>query len=195
MGRQRPHTRRSKRGRKFRAGRGFSKTKVRRAMAWDIPKHASIQHMSPEKYLRETWLTPEENPQYFERYWDYETKKMEPLSKLSGYIKDPNVKVNPPFIEDPFITPTGKVIVAHEGRHRAQAAKEAGLEKIPVIVPLPIEKREKLAEKFIEKVFPESHESYKQEWRERFKKGSPHMHMDKKSGKIYSQLLEEEGLR
>jgi len=47
-----------------------------------------------------------------------------------------------------------------------------------------------IAEEFISKRFPkEAHESYKEEWRERFRKGRPEMHMDSQSKKVYKQIL------
>jgi hypothetical protein len=194
-----PHFRTSKRGRKFRAGRGTLKRKIRRnyGMAWDIPGAEAegkiIEYMSPEDYLKQTGLpfgTYGQRSESLGRYFDTEAERSLPIQELSKRIKDPKTKVRIPYVGDPK---SGNA--EHEGRHRAYAAELAGEEKIPVAVSVPIRKREDVAEKFIQQVFPRSHASYKDEWRERFAKGHPEFYMDTDIRNKYNDLLKEEGLR
>ena len=152
-------------------------------MVWSIQPGQYIEHMPPREFIKKAGLTEEEIPQYLDKYYDSKKEKMLPIKELSKHIISPTTKVYIPWIEDPSAEHTG-----HEGRHRAFAAELAGEKLIPVAIPLPKEKREKLAEEFINKAFPDSHSSYKEEWRERFRKGHPEHSMDIKTTNIFGEL-------
>lgn len=151
-------------------------------MAWDIEKAKkeghTIKMLSPREYLSKT--TEADHPTM---YYDIETEKHEPISKLAEHIVSPEKKVTIPYV--------GDIPEEHEGRHRAIAAEVAGQKKIPVAVTLPKEDRDILAEAFIKEAFPESHITYQNEWRQRFKKGFPEASMDSKTLEKYKKVRKE----
>lgn len=167
------------------------KTRKNYGMAWNIQPGQFIEHMPPEEFITKTgFYTREKYPEYLQTYSDFKTGKSEPISKLSKKIITKTPKVRIPWIDDP-----SPLMVGHEGRHRAFAAELAGEKTIPVAVPLPREKREELAEEFIKEAFPDSHISYQNEWRGRFKQGHPEQRMDNQSAKIFDKILKNHGLK
>jgi len=69
-----------------------------------------------------------------------------------------------------------------------------GSSKVPK-VPVWKQKNDddRLGEKFVKERFPrEEDEGYKNEWRERFKKGTAEDHMDSESTKVWKRLKKEE---
>ena len=165
-------------------------------MAWDVAwakkEGFHVERMSPEKYLEKT-NTKSDEP-FLEKYRDFDTHTSEPIEKLQEHIKNPDVKVQIPYI--------GKTSSEHEGRHRAKAAMDMGLKEIPVITQRPESHRTpEIAEEFIKKQFPQEieHEtgygmSLVNEWRGRFKKSFPEEHMDNESMKAYKDILKEKDL-
>jgi len=163
----------------------------KRHMVWDVEgakaEGYKIDYMTPEEYIRKTGLDPKDK-EYFKKYYDVEEEKEKDLSELSKLIDDPNKKVAVPWVGDEGYL-TG---VPHEGRHRAKAAEKAGHELIPVAVNIPERDRARLGEEFIEKAFPDSDEGYKEEWRQRFKRGNPMAAMSSTSRKIYLDIINED---
>lgn len=152
-----------------------------------------VTSMRPKEYLKRTRFSPsmikatyEDKTNPFNFYYDTETKQMEPLSKLQEHIKG-TTKVEVPFVfggED------------QEGRHRALAAYRLGIEKIPVVVNRPSHHvTPDIAESFLQKTFPKSHETYKNEWKQRFNRGIPEKYMDKETFSKYKEVLEEKGIK
>lgn len=161
--------------------------------AWKTEPGQYIQRIPPKEFIKRAGLhdLPEEKyPLLLGKYYDAKEQKLQPIEKLSEHIKSKKTKVWIPWIDDP--TPVGAL---HEGKHRAFAAELAGEELIPVAVPLPKEKREELAEEFIKEAFPDSHFSYQNEWRERFRKGHPEQRMDPTTAKIFDKILKKHGLK
>jgi len=152
-------------------------------MAWDFGEAGYVEHMDPDRYIWESG-DPHIGSDRYEKegYYDIEHKTQRPLSELAEKITSSTALVEPPCLAR-----------YQEGRHRAAAAKLAGLQTIPVSVPLPEAHRASLADEFIEARFPDADESYKEEWRDRFK-SIPHQYMDKKSRKIYFDILKTRGL-
>ena len=164
---------------------------------WDIARAKKLGHkikyMHPDEYLIRTGFDKVGLPEdyynrYFEKYYDTEKEEMRPTAELSEIIKDPKKKVSVPFVFQESNQ--------HEGRHRAYAAKEAGYESIPVIVPsledYPISERERIGEIFVKKSGLDRDPAYASEWIERFRKGSPESYMDMASRERYSEIIAEE---
>lgn len=162
----------------------FEAKKKNYGMVWHTEPGQYIEHISPKEFIRRAGLSEEESRKFLGKYYDTEKKKLLPIEGLSKHIKSSKTKVYVPWHDDPSPLATG-----HEGRHRAYAAELAGEKLIPVAVPLPKEKREELAEEFIKETFPDSHFSYQNEWRERFRRGHPEQRMDTKTAKIFDKIL------
>ena len=168
---------------------------VRRKAAWKIPSGAYVVNLSPDEYLGKTTYG-KSDPRDYDEYYDFAENKSLPISKLAEHIVNPNVNVTVPFVgDDPD---------EHEGRHRAVAAKVAGIKEIPVIISLPKERRSELGRKFVEKIYPENFKEGKisgtaiydlNKWGDRFERGLPHVYMDSAYLKKYEELLKEEGLK
>ena len=178
---------RKKGGQRYWIGR---KLKKNYGMAWFIEPGQYVEYLPPKEFIRKTGFYEEEYPKHLQQYIDIKTLKRTPISNLSKKIISKTPKVRIPWIDDP-----SPLTVGHEGRHRAYAAELAGEKVIPVAVPLPGEKREELAEEFIKEAFPDSHFSYQNEWRERFKQGHPEQRMDNKHAKIFDKILKKHGLK
>ena len=93
-----------------------------------------VKMMSPDKFLRTTKKEMEGRGSY-ESMEDYKKSifqegSQENIQKLKKVIQQPKGKMEVPFLlYDEQGRPTG-----HEGRHRAQAAKELGAKLIPVTI-------------------------------------------------------------
>jgi hypothetical protein len=161
---------------------------------WNIPKAKQeaqyVKWMTPQEYLAKTGLDPFNNPRHkrmLETYYDKETQKSEPIEKLGGYIKDPNVMVSIPFV--------GDYEADHEGRHRAYAAHLKGERQVPVIVRPPESWRApEVVEAFIQKRFPDSGSDYKAQWRRRFESTFPQSQMDRQSTEAFVSVLKDKDL-
>lgn len=158
-------------------------------MAWRKPQpYENIKQMSPREYLRRTrsgdFGTDRDKYGDSETYYDKDTGQEEPINKLSSHIKNPNVEVDLPFVED-----SGD----HEGRHRAYAAEKAGIKSIPVRTPAPKSWRtQEVADTFVAHRFPHAGTSYKKSWSKKIAKDSfPEETMDKKSRKSYALAIKE----
>ena len=164
---------------------------------WDMLKAkqspSRIEYMEPDKYIKMTGADPE-SKSYFEKYYDTEKGEGRPIKELSEHIKNPNKKIDIPYVGE-----RGFIDISHEGRHRAYAAKMAGMKKIPVLRPslaeYSDEMREKLGDKFIFEAFPNADKGYKEQWMQRFKTGFPEGYMDGRSKKIYLKILKKHGIR
>ena len=153
-------------------------------MAWDIGRAGYTEHMDPAYYIWASGDPHIASDRYAqEGYYDTELQRQRPLRDLAGKIRSPTTLVEVPFMA------AGQ----QEGRHRAAAAKLAGLTTIPVAVPLPKRHQIALAEEFIAARFPDADEHYKREWRERFTR-IPHLLMDKENREVYFDLLRKRGL-
>ena len=161
-----------------------------RKMAWDLGRAEEegniVDWMSPDEYLKKTGLDPDDLPGYMDTFYDNDKGESRPIEELSEYIKSDDVNVTIPWVGDSSVFGA-----AHEGRHRALAAKLAGDEEVPVAVPLPKNVREEIAEIFIERAFPDSDPTYQREWRERFRDGLPNRRMDRQNAAIYSGVLKD----
>jgi len=156
---------------------------------WKMDTPGFVKKMKPSEFLEKTTNLNYKTDSFFNYYSDIETGKSEPITKLGVYIVSPRHEVEIPFL--------GKKSVhglhEHEGRHRAVASDFMEEEEIPVRVSIPKEKREELAEKFIQERFSGRDERYKNVWRERFKEGMPENQMDKESLEVYRKVLKNTG--
>jgi len=152
-----------------------------------------IEYMEPDKYIKMTGADPK-SKSYFEKYYDTEKGEGRPIKELSEHIKNPNKKIDIPYVGE-----RGFIDTPHEGRHRAYAAKIAGMRKIPVLRPslaeYSDEMREKLGEEFIFEAFTNADKGYKEQWMQRFRTGFPEGYMDGRSKKIYLKILRKHGIR
>jgi len=174
--------------------KGKERRRGSRRMAWDIEganeEAHRIEYMTPREYMEITGLDPDNLPEWMENYFDTETQKSEDIHKLGEHIKSEEDLVTLPWVGDRswFSTP-------HEGRHRAYAAMLEGEEEIPVAVPLAKDERKELAEEFIQRAFPDSDNTYQDEWRERFSLGLPEQSMDKERRQILKEILDERDIK
>lgn len=189
----RQHVRHYRSGKKTMVNKGVKRKLVKRRMAWNVAKARRegniIKYMSPEAYLRKT-RTPQNlvDEGFFDHYTDTGTGRLEHIDRLGKHIVSKDTLVDVPFVQD---DPSG----FHEGRHRALAAKNAGVKEIPVSVDLPPSKARSLANKFYDKAFPNlKRSSYRDEWVSRFESGRPQERMDSDRRRVYARLLKEEGL-
>ena len=173
-------------------------SRLRRSMAakWDVEGMREegyfIVWMSPDEYLERTGVTYDQvkDDEMYQKYYDVETKRLEPMSKLVKIMKEGTRPIRPLFVS------RRGLFASQEGRHRAVAAKLAGEEKIPVAVERPESHVTKeIREEFMKRAFgPFVSPGYVEEWRQRFKTGMPEGYMDKKRLRIYKQILKERGL-
>jgi len=174
-------------------------------MAWRKPEpYEYTQEMTPREYLSRAGSPNFGLPEYEtgkvldwqHRYYDDDTKKSENINKLGGYITDPNKEVEFPFVEPD---------TQHEGRHRAFAAEQVGIKKIPVRLPPPQSWRTKeIQDSFIQKRYPYQSDPDRQDWQKEMDKRDnkkwknriktdnfPEQTLDRAGTKAYSEAVQE----
>lgn len=163
--------------------------------AWrKIKRTDYVIEMTPDEYLRATGI---DEPEKYkpETYHDYESNDEEPIYKLSDKIVGSDVEVELPYVDSETIYLN---FPDHEGRHRAYAAKLAGEEKIPVIVPPPDTWRtEEIKDEFVKRAFPRDvGTEYEDQWKSSIDSRFPFQHatLDMRGRKIYREILEEKDL-
>lgn len=148
-------------------------------IAWKLNPAARYVEMDVDEFMERAGdLRGEE---HFYSFREEESGKMQPLFKLSKLMVD-GTPIPAPFIE------AGNM---HEGRHRVMAAEMLGKKKIPVAVEYP-------PQYFTEDVFNEwwdranhSGEKYKETWKRRFETGRPTELMDKRSRRVFYDVVED----
>lgn len=186
-------------------------SKNKKKQDWDYEGAAEqatyVVHMAPTEYLGMTGVIGDpRNVSWLQTYSDKETKKPEPIEKLSKYINDPNKKVTIPYVEGPESKAYGfnESSREHEGRHRAYAAYLAGHKIIPVRVPIPKKERESVGREFARKKFPYG---VTPEWRKELdtmdrrkykrrviEQQFPQWQMDIEGTQIYRGILQRRGM-
>ena len=111
-------------------------------MGWaEIPKDKKVKYMSPDDFMESTRKESMDRIMRSGRTkgeeWVFESpKKYEEViihkptvKRWKRGIKSPKGKMSVPYLEF-----RDGIQIGHEGRHRAIAAREAGLKKMPVII-------------------------------------------------------------
>jgi len=157
-------------------------------IVWQKTPGIHYEEMTPDQYLQQIpymEVTPES-----EMYGEQWGQSIQKVGDFVNQIKDPNIIIN---VETPYIFGRDQ-----EGRHRAVAAKLAGLQTIPVGTFLPSQyTTPEMAVAFMEKMKSKGQSfvgGYDKEWLERFKKGKPEHYMGKPFRQSYKELLAEKGL-
>lgn len=93
-----------------------------------IPKFIRAKAEYLTNYNPESQLSKDISPEKFLKLAPQMTRSEIAICKIKHRLQN-KLEIDPLFLE---ISPSGKVL-EHEGRHRATAAKELGISKVPVI--------------------------------------------------------------